>query len=131
MKHHIASFHGRLYAMGVADIAGKDIELIPFFFLQCIQPSPMIERVIEHKGLYLMSIVDQAFHQMTADKSISAGNKDFLAFQIHPYSTPSAQINSSVSHLNLASISPNNRECKFRVKAKILKAYSHFGFIRL
>jgi hypothetical protein len=53
-----------------------------------VEPSPGIERIIENKGPYVISLSYQFLGKMGTDKSVSAGDENFFILQVHFLSIP-------------------------------------------
>ena len=74
MKNRVAALHGRTHAVGVADVAAKNLYLTFHLGRQIVQPAPGIKGVIIGEGLYVIALLHHQLGQMTADKTVRACN---------------------------------------------------------
>ena len=51
-----------------------------------LEPSPVVERVIETEGPHLRPGGDQMFDEMRSDKTVRTGNQHAFVFQVHSFS---------------------------------------------
>src|SRR5262249_40281838 len=57
-------------------VAGKDVEMPPQILAQRIQPTPGIERIVEHERANIDSSIDKRLHEVRPDKTIRAGHEN-------------------------------------------------------
>jgi hypothetical protein len=81
MQHCVASRHGFLDTVRVADVAEKYIQIIADVLGSVIKPSPRVERVVKHEGPDTVSLANQEFCEMRTDEGISTGDGDILFHQ--------------------------------------------------
>src|SRR5690242_17991129 len=79
MQHDVAATHRFTHAATITHIAGKDIEMPPQVRAQGIQPTPGIERVVEHERANIDPSRGKRLHEVRADKTICAGDENTLA----------------------------------------------------
>ena len=54
-------------------LPGKNFDLVKFFLWQCIQPAPVVERIVIYKCFYVIAFFQKALGQMASDKTVCSG----------------------------------------------------------
>jgi glutamine phosphoribosylpyrophosphate amidotransferase len=74
MQHRIASLHRGAHSVGVAHISGENLKTSRDVGRAGVEPTPGVERIIEHKGLHLMTVAHQRLDQMGSDEAFRTGD---------------------------------------------------------
>ena len=77
--NHVAALYRRAHPVGIANIPGKDLDLVENLFGQAVQPAPGVEGVVIGKRFYLRAAFDQLLGQVGPDKAVGAGYQYFSA----------------------------------------------------
>lgn len=84
----VAVGHGSAHPMGVADVAGEDLEVTAHVRGAVVEPAPGIEGVVEHESLDLVAGAHQGLGEVGADEAVGAGDENFIAhwYRLYPFS---------------------------------------------
>ena len=74
-KHDVDVLAGGAHAVGVADVAGEDVEPLPGRVGQRVEPAPRVERVVVDEGPHVAAGVEQRLGQVAADEAIGPGDQ--------------------------------------------------------
>ena len=76
MEHPFLPAHGGAHTVGVAHIAHENVHLVSDFGRQGVDPAQAPEGIVQAESADLLAAFHKLLRQMTADKSIGAGNKN-------------------------------------------------------
>jgi hypothetical protein len=79
MEYHVASLHGLTDAVGIADVSAEDLDLFHQTGIQGIEPTPIIEGIIEDERPDAATLRDQSFDQMRPDEPVRTGDEHSLS----------------------------------------------------
>lgn len=77
VKNSVAALHRLPHPVRVANVAGKDIQVVSNVLRRVIQPTPGVEGVIEDEGTDIETLPDQSFREMRTDETIRTSYKNF------------------------------------------------------
>ena len=76
MEDCIAISDGRANARGIPNVSRKDLDTLEEGILECIQPSPGVERVVIHKSSDGMAAAGQGLDQVASNEAIGTGDEN-------------------------------------------------------
>ena len=81
MEHHLGLFHQFQTEVGIADIPGDYFQRRRHG--KCIQPAPVVERVIQREGGNFRAALDEKFDQVRSNKAVGSGDEYVFRGYLH------------------------------------------------